>query len=145
MSDKNIALTFFDQDGNDIEDTDADFYEKRERCVFRCRLLTSLLCCFLRCIFSNNIRETEEDLPVIYVEKQNATWSSSEFRIEVERLRNLHDIDVRKEPEEVFRKTIQKAKRERLRHPKWSKHTTAEKHPEWFKGWNLFCNIQGPF
>jgi len=123
-------LTFFDQSGNVIEDTDAGFYEEREG--FRFRLLTSILC-FLRCIFFNNIGETEEDLTVIYVEKQSARWSSSKFRIEVERLRNLHDIDVAEEPEEVFRRTIQKAKRERSRHPNWSKHTTAEKHPEWFK------------
>ena len=102
----------FDQYGNDVEDTDADFYE-----------------------------ENDGDIPVIYIEKHNASWTSAEFRIEVEHLRNLHDIDVAKDPEGVFIRTIEKARIERIRHPNWSKDTTAETHPEWFKGCNLLLII----
>ena len=109
----------FDQYGNDIEDTEADFYEETDGDIFPS-------------LFSPQL-----DIPVIYIEKQNASWTSAEFRIEVERLRNLHDIDVAKDPERVLKRIIEKARRERIRHPNWSVDTTAEDHPEWFKGCNL--------
>ena len=110
LSERNGTMKFFDQYGNDIEDSDADLYE-----------------------------ETDGDLPVIYVEMQNASWTAAKFSIEVEKLRNLHDINV--DPEgagRVFERTKEKARKEKLIHPNWSEHTTAEDHPEWFKGWNIY-------
>ena len=113
MSERNGTLKFFDQYGNDIEDSDADLYE-----------------------------ETDGDVPVIYVEMQNASWTAAKFSIEVEKLRNLHDINVDLEgADRVFERIKEKARKEKLIHPNWSEHTTAEHHPEWFKGWNMFFII----
>ena len=112
MSERNGTLKFFDKDGHDMEDSDPDLYQ-----------------------------ETDSDVPVIYVEYQNDSWKAAKFRIEVEKLRNLHDINV-KGAERFFERTKKKARREKLSQESqginWSEHTTFEDHPEWFKGWNIY-------
>ena len=76
----------------------------------------------------------ETDIPVIYLEKPDARYGSAKFDIEVKRLRNQHDIDVAKLPEEVFAKALEEAKIEESSHPDGVMHTTAMEHPEWFEG-----------
>ena len=76
----------------------------------------------------------ETDIPVIYLEKPDARYGSAKFDIEVKRLRNQHDIDVAKLPEEVFAKALEEAKIEHFRHPDGVMHTTAMEHPGWFEG-----------
>ena len=52
----------------------------------------------------------------------------------MKRLRNQHDIDVAKLPEEVFAKAMEEADIEESSHPDGVMHTTAMQHPEWFEG-----------
>ena len=139
MSERNGTMKFFDQYGNDIEDSDADLYEETDG-----DLPVIYVDQYGNDIEDSDVdlyEETDNDVPVIYVENQNASWTAAKFSIEVEKLRNLHDINVDPEgAERVFERTIEKARREELSHPNWSEHTTWEDHPEWFKGWNIyFC------
>ena len=76
----------------------------------------------------------ETDIPVIYLEKPDARYGSATFGLEVKRLRNQHDIDVAKLPEEVFAKALEEAKLEESSHPDGIMHMTAMEHPGWFQG-----------
>ena len=75
----------------------------------------------------------ENDFLVIYLEKPDARYGAT-LGFEVKKLRNQHDIDTEKKPDEVFARTVEEANKEESSHPNGIMQLTALEHPVWFEG-----------